>query len=217
MSSGKKMQKARRKNQRGDDTTLVPWKHVELTDRMTLPSRVSTTYSTIKSYTTENVLAQSATVQTFIAAAFNITTIDSDFASAANIFDQYRILGVEVTLNPHSTAPSSVAPSAGQLVTVIDYDDGTALTNLNQALAYANAITTPVNQAQRRCFKPRIALAAYSGAFTSFANFPAQWIDCASGTVQHYGFKAAMDIGIAGSLQVFDLLVRAHVEFRSTR
>ena len=40
---------------------------------------------------------------------------------------------------------------------------------------------------------PRISTAAYSGAFTSYTNTKAPWIDCNSPTVQHFGMKFGID------------------------
>lgn len=57
-----------------------------------------------------------------------------------------------------------------------------------------------------------MAVAVYSGAFTSFANAPSSWIDSGSPNVQHYGLKAA--VTATAAVQTYNLQVRARVSFR---
>jgi hypothetical protein len=155
-----------------------------------------------------------------IASVFTATAATSctDFSSLAAVFDQYRINMIEIRLTPH--APNAFITSTqpvGQLYTVLDYDDATALASGAAAVAYSDCIVSPPYANQRRCFRPRVALAAYSGAFTSYANVASPWIDASSSTVNHYGVKTWIDPGAAGALAVYDLVVRTHFEFRSTR
>jgi len=223
------MKKSKRGNKKGSkrvrdaDTggtrfTAVPWNQEPLTDRMVLPRAVGGVYTTRKVYAADGFLQQSSTLATYGVVTLSLANNCSDYSSLQAVFDQYRMVACEVIVRPVANQSSVNAQSKGFLHTVIDYDDGTALTSLNQALAYENCISTPVYYAQRRCFKPRVALAAYgSGAFTSYANFEAPWIDAASPNVTHYGVKFAMDIGNAGELQAFDLVVNTIFEFRASR
>jgi hypothetical protein len=186
---------------------------------MSLPSSVSNTYRSVHTYSFPVWLSQSATVPQTSSYAFVANASITDFTSWAAVFDQYRVLGIELFLEPSTTEAliTGTAP-LGRLYTVIDYDDSSALTSISAACAYDNCISTTLNQRQRRCFAPRVALAAYgTGAFTSYTNEAAPWIDCASGAVNHYGLKAIVDTGAAGALGVWNLLVRTHVEFRAAR
>jgi len=83
-------------------------------------------------------------------------------------------------------------------------------------MSYENAETKRGFEKQVRVFRPRIAMAAYSGSvFTSFANMTNVWLDTASNSVQHYGLKVAWtqtSVGVA-----VDLLVRAEILFRGKR
>jgi hypothetical protein len=72
---------------------------------------------------------------------------------------------------------------------VVDYDDASALTSAAQARSFESCIIVPPGKECTRQFKPRIAMAAYSGTFTSFANVADQWIDSNSNSVAHYGVK----------------------------
>jgi hypothetical protein len=199
--------------------SLVPYNMLPMTDAMILPKVGSSICRTLKSSNVENWLTQSATVPVFTATRFIAANLATDFASLAAVFDQYRIVGVEIKLIPHinSTTGSAATAMSGQLYTVIDYDDATNLMAISALEAYDNCVSAPAYQVVRRCFAPRIALAAYSGAFTSFANEEAGWIDCASGNVEHYGLKVGTDPGTTGALQSWDLQIKAVIEFRAAR
>lgn len=202
------------------NTKLVPWnKEVRLTDQLRLPIWSETqTVFTRKSTTSLASIVQSSSVGSFLQINFTFANSDPDSASYAAVFDQYRIVAAEVLLTPRITQANQVSPyPAGYLYTVLDYDDSAALTSVQAAQNYSSCIVTPVTEPVRRCIKPRIAMAAYSGAFTSFANVADQWIDAASTGVIHYGIKCAMDVGTASALVTYDLEQTVVFQFRSQR
>jgi hypothetical protein len=202
------------------NTKLVPWnREVRLTDQLRLPIFSETqTVFTRKSSAALAAIAQSSSVGSTLQINFTLANSVSDYANYAAVFDQYRIVAAEITLTPRITEANQVSPyPAGYLYTVLDYDDATALTSVQAAQNYSSCIVTPVTEAVRRCVKPRIAMAAYSGAFTSFANVADQWIDAASTGVVHYGVKCIMDVGTASALCTYDLEQTVVVQFRSQR
>jgi hypothetical protein len=129
-------------------------------------------------------ITASTTVDVFgaIPIYLNLFPTPADFTT---LFDQYRILEVKVEFVPTSTA-EAVPP----LTTVIDLDDYTAPTSGAQVMQYQTRQTAMPGGIHMRRFRPRVANAAYSGAFTSFASGPSTtWIDAASPSVQYYGLK----------------------------
>lgn len=108
-------------------------------------------------------------------------------ASYAAVFDTYRILQVTVEFFPQST-PTISQPS---VYTVIDYDDSAAST-ISALQRYDTLQVVPMGTYFQRTFNPRIATAAYSGVFTSFAQSKSSWIDMASTSVIHYGIKTGV-------------------------
>jgi len=146
--------------------------------------------------------------------ALQYLTAYSEFTA---LFDQYRIVRVETTFMPTITSLSALGSFTNSyLLTAIDYDDANAYSSLNDAIQVATASITPLTKSVTRGFAPRVALAAYSGAFTSYAQAPpGQWIDCASPGVQHYGLKCA--IPLTGSIQTWRVLHRYFLEFRRVR
>jgi len=154
------------------------------------------------------VITTSAVAPVGYSASFTLST----FAQASeylSLFDQYRIDRMEVWLEPITTPSTS---AFGIIASCIDFDDITVPTSLSQIEARQNSVVGSGAAAQYHCWKPRVALAAYSGTFTSFANVNAPWCDSGSSGVQHYGFKAVA--GTTPSAIQYQLTFRGLVSFR---
>lgn len=154
-------------------------------------------------------LTTSATVITYATKSFQL----SDFNGASSlvtVFDQYRFRQIEVWLEPHTAQGSTVYSG---LATAVDLDDVGTPTNIGQVSDKQGAIFGSGANGRYHKWLPHMAVAAYAGAFTSYANMPADWIDSNSPGVQHYGFKAASyPTSVAN---IYDLYVRAVIEFRA--
>jgi hypothetical protein len=138
-----------------------------------------------------------------VAQSLNFTLASSSLT--AGQWDQYKLLAVRVTISPDQNAVGLFTNSANSytpLYTVVDYDDATNLTSVGQAEAYNNCIVLGAGESCSRLFRPRMALAAYSGAFTGFANTGDLWLDAASTTVQHYGVKIYIPGATAAQVQL---------------
>lgn len=134
-----------------------------------------------------------------------------------SLFDQYKIIGVVVDFVPRQNV-SVVQAGANTptcLFTVIDYDDDSAITSQNAMQQRNNCTMTQVWESVRRSFRPHVAIAAYSGAFTSFANQQSQWIDSGSPSVKHYSVKWFMPQAPANLIPTFDIICRLYVEYRN--
>jgi len=167
-----------------------------------------------QSVETQSWATTSVTIPTFISASFTLSALDQATQLAA-VFDQYRIDEVEAWIIPHLTSNNSASGNPGLYTSVVDYDDASALGSIGAALDYTNAVTSSGCSGHYRRFKPHVAVAAYSGAFTSFANEPSPWIDAASPGVIHYGLKCAFTP--TSSVETMDLVYRLHVSFRNLR
>jgi len=126
------------------------------------------------------------------------------------LFDQWRIMMVEVTVMPFAGPGATVA---GQMYSVIDYDDAATPTSAAQLLQYETLQVNEIAQPFRRCFVPHSAVAAYNGAFTGFQNVARQWCDSASPGIQHYGLKTGTDLSSAAL--GFVCLFRIWFQFRN--
>lgn len=173
----------------------------------------NTAVKIVQELLTESFVTSSNAAQVFAGANFIVNSLDQ-ISHLVALFDQYRIALVELWLVPKNPQIGASAPT-DNLATVIDYDDSSPLTTYAQALDYVNVVSTSALMAHYRKFVPHVAVAAYSGAFTSFMNETAPWIDAASPSVQHYGFKVALTQST--SVCSFDLTVRLHTEWRNIR
>lgn len=173
-------------------------------------------FNVTQSVLTTSSFTTSTSVSTFPSYNFTLGQINQA-TDLANIFDQYRLLKVSVEFTPRSTSGSAASwPfTSGNMFAVIDYDDSSALSAVAQAADYQNALCVPVGTPFVRTFTPHVAIAAYSGAFTSFGNRSNMWIDAASPNVQHYGLKLA--IPATQTVVVMDVLTKYWFQFRNVR
>jgi len=112
-----------------------------------------------------------------------------DYTDFTNLFDAYRIDCVKATFTPIQQNSLSFA---ARFYSVIDYDDSNPLASLGAALEYDSVMVSTIDNTScvTRTFRPKFAVAAYSGVFTSFAQSSRnQWVDVASATVPFYGLK----------------------------
>jgi hypothetical protein len=148
----------------------------------------------------------------------------SDFSGLATVFDQYRIIGASCAFTPQANiSTSQVGLGTSQinprLYTCLDYDDAAGVT-VNGITQYDSCVITPPNCGVVRTLLPRLAVASYSGAFSSYANLSGTtWIDVNSPNVQFYGVKYVVDAAATGQtlFQAYDVDVTLYMEFRAIR
>ncbi len=151
--------------------------------------------------------------------AFYFTLNDlQDVSSYTSTFDQYMFKDVEVMVLP-VTQPSLPASGPGYSFChiVTDYDDATAPSTAVQLLSYKNLTILNPGSSHSRKFIPHCAMAAYSGAFTSYANTKLQWIDAASPSVQHYGIKITVTQSTSTNVNSWYVYVRYHIALKNQR
>lgn len=161
-------------------------------------------------YTTTPILTTSTTVATFGASTFVLSSFD-DYAQYTALFDQYKIDMLEIWIEPQNSQ-STISSNVGMLMSAIDLDDANTPSNFNIVEAKQSALTTNGYDGHYHKWKPTVATALYSGAFSSYGNTPSTWIDSASPNVQHFGLKLASLATAA--VQNYVMNVRASVSFR---
>jgi hypothetical protein len=160
------------------------------------------------------VLVGSTAADTLGALKFVLTQLPS-YTEFTTLFDQYRIARMEYTFLPYFTigTPSAYAPF---IATAVDYDDGTAPASFAAIQQYENSRVISAYNKFSVSYQPHIAIAAYSGAFTSYANNRAGWIDSASTAVEHYGVKWVIG-QCSGSAQSFRVVGRVIIQTKNVR
>lgn len=158
--------------------------------------------------------ASSTTVPVAAGYSFALSSLDN-VTALSSIFDQYRVALIEYTVMPRIQTIDQTGTIPGQIVTVVDLDDAATPSTFNGLLDYQGAVVSQGNKMHKHTFVPCVAVAAYSGVFTSFANESAPWIDIASTGVLHYGLKMASTI--SGFVATYDIKARVMVELRNVR
>jgi len=202
-------------SQGAPDTRIVNYNaNIVKTDLFRLKPPSDMIYRTRRTYvgsTMTQVVAES-----FGGIAGTLSAVN-DASSLTGVFDQYRITGIEILFK--CTLGEQMTAESGSLVTVLDFDDSTALSSLAQALDYSSSIVTKARENHRRCFKPRVAPAIFaSGAFSGYGSSVNQWLNSASTTIAHYGVKWALDpYSSAGAAMVITPYITLQLEFRASR
>jgi hypothetical protein len=162
-------------------------------------------------------ITSSAVAGTEVDLAYQIQASLLDGVTAiTSFFDQYRILQYTISFEPRYNMSNTAGTVLGTLTSAIDYDDASnqAATILRQK---ETCMVTPAYCPHVRTLKPHIAVAAYSGAFTSFTNVKDQWIDAASQNVQHYGVKMALTNCALVSTIIYDVTARIVLQGRQVQ
>jgi hypothetical protein len=163
-------------------------------------------------YVQQTVITSSGTAGVSTVAALNFTLSQFGAAAAlAAVFDQYRFEQIETWVE--CNIPNNVASAVPNLCTAVDLDDSNLPGTFTQVSDKQGALTGNAPAGHYHKWRPHMAVATFSGAFTSYANVPATWIDSASNNVQHYGLKLAALSG--GGAYPFNVTVRAVISFRA--
>jgi hypothetical protein len=152
-------------------------------------------------------VTSSAVSETDGAITFQLNNL-SGYTTLTSLFDQYRIVGITVRFYP--SQPYTAA--TGQLFTAFDYDDATAVP-IATLVQRDTLKVAPANAYFERSLVPRLAIAAYAGAFTSFGNTQGLWIDSGSPGVVHYGLKYG--VPASASANSWTYVARYSIQCRS--
>jgi hypothetical protein len=159
--------------------------------------------------TTNGVLMTTSTVVDVKAALSFALSAFNGYTNFTSLFDQYRFDQLEVWIEPVNTTTAVF----GVVATAIDLDDANTPGTFVSVADHQGALIGEGQGGRYHKWKPHMAVATYSGAFTSYGNMPAGWIDAASPSVQHFGLKAAA--GTSGVAVQYNYAARAVVSFRA--
>lgn len=129
--------------------------------------------------------------------SFNLNQIPAA-SELTSLYDQYKITGIRVNIQPLLTEGIASAVSGSTLIygfpklsTVIDYDDSTTPANEDVLLQYGSLKQTGAFKEHKRFFKPKIRVGGLNaGAVVDpVVSQNAQWLDVGYPNVPHYGLK----------------------------
>jgi hypothetical protein len=186
----------------------------------------STYYNSTSSATYYSCTSGNVTSDPMAACFFTLGDMPQYSAFTA-LFDQYRINSVTVTFTPTLTGNTDLQSSSSQpylsdwtLWYTVDLDDASVISPLTALMEYEGVRCLPFTGKPHVIkFVPHTALAAYAGAFTSYANVPDPWLDCASSNVQHFGLNWGMacPLSTVAGLPSYSLRCSYDVSFRGVR
>jgi len=153
---------------------------------------------------TDGGISISSSVPTYFGLAPTISLFPTP-NSLCSYFDQYAIYEVTVRLSPQYGLGQ--AAYLGTNVTAIDYDSVTALSSYAQYLDFSNAdeYTVQPGTSMERTWKPTVAGEVYTGSIAGAYGVIRSWIDSASTTIPHYGFRAAFTGNTANLVMTYSV------------
>lgn len=129
--------------------------------------------------------------------SFNLTQLPA-YGELTSLYDQYKIMGIRVNVQPLLTEGIASAVSGSTSIygypkfsSVIDYDDSTTPANEDVLLQYGSLKQTPAFKEHKRFFRPKIRVGGLdAGAVVNpVVSQKAGWIDVGYPAVPHYGVK----------------------------
>lgn len=140
------------------------------------------------------------------------------------LWNEYRINWVDVTFifnrnNSQVPDPSYTSIQLPNLITAADPNDAT-IPAFSELMQIPNVRVDRLDKVIKRRVYPKASLAAYSGAFTSYANAGKVWLDTNSPGVRYYGLKIDVNSPVPhtggttyllGAIQVY---LRYNMSFR---
>lgn len=159
----------------------------------------STVHRFKRSFYKEGALASDPTNDQFGGFVYSLQNLPS-YTDFTTLFDQYRIDKIRVTFYPRQNVTNGTFPSptndtvqSCQVFSVVDYDDGTAPTALDQLLQYQNLKTTRGLQVHSRTFKPGVEIAqTNNGTLAGSMVKKSPWLDATNALVWHNAIKVCL-------------------------
>jgi len=177
-------------------------------------------------YLSGNIVT-SVTSDTFTNQFFALSSVPN-YTEFTNLYDQYKINAVKVTLIPRGNTAEITASSGASTVfqgqsvgvfSVIDYDDTAVLANINEACQYQNMKMTRATQQHSRFLKPRFNLLSVTNQGTGATGASQNtrgWLDCDYINVPHYGVKWALQQNVNYNL-TYDVKIDYYLAFKNVR
>lgn len=141
----------------------------------------------------------------------------SEASSFTSIYDQYRIVSVELDLvaltQPAVTAATAVPYSF--CAVVVDLDDASPLASFSLALNYANLALLPPGRGINKRIKPHVN--AETNTSSAVVNLTSPWLDASDTTVPHFGFKIAVKQSTSTFVSSWYRWYKLVFEFRAVR
>ncbi len=138
----------------------------------------------------------------------------TEYASYADIYDQYRIAECLVRVLP-VTQPSLPATSPGYsfLNLIPDFDDDTAPASFTLSANYMSSSIVPPGVGTSLQIVP----SCRTGASGQEIMIKAPWHDCTNTTIKHFGWKIAVKQSSSTNVNSWYVFCRVKLQFKNNR
>lgn len=134
------------------------------------------------------VITTTSSVAGTAAYTFSLSNL-ANASDISNLFDQYRILQVTVSIT------AITAGATGSIYTAFDFDDISTPTGINSMLEYDTLQVSSSSIVTQRTFTPRVLSEVYNSAVnTAYSTIARPWLDSSYMAVPHYGLKVFIPI-----------------------
>lgn len=162
-------------------------------------------------------------IDTFIGASSNTAFVFNlndlyQVVAWSSLFHLYRIRKVSFRLVPTANFSNvaSAVDDPGYALTVIDYDDGNALTTESDYLNYNNCKRHKYMSEVVRTFTPKFRMASYAAGSVADAVIArpnkADWLNMADPNISHYSIKLYLSPSVVTVLR-YQIFITYFVEF----
>jgi len=158
-------------------------------ERPGMRANIQNTVRAVLSQSLPAQLVTSTLAPTFGGYAFTLAETPNS-TQYLGVFDQFRIDRIEVWLEPQAAQGTTVF---GLLASAVDLDDYNTPTSVANVIDKQGSVMSNGGAGIYHTWQPHVALAAYAGSFSSYANVASPWIDSASPGTQHFGLKFAAE------------------------
>lgn len=176
----------------------------------------SRTYTFTRSYFAGQIVSAAA-LPVFGSLFFTLGNLpnSSEFTS---LFDEYRVGKLTFNFVPIKLQGNiDAAYSCPELFTIVDKDDSTVPSSINEFLQSPSMRIVSSSRRFRRYFYPKFASSMYVSAVSTGYGARNGWVDCTNSDVPHYGLKYMMNPSTIASAFIYQVFVTATVKFRGVR
>jgi hypothetical protein len=181
-----------------------------------IPRSIPHTTITVKRYVDKGIV-NSTSVSDFKQGYYFTLADITTYTNLTALYDSYKFESIHFRIDPVCQLGFPAASySYSDMFVAIDYDDANSPASVSTLYAYDTVKRVPPGQKFQFTFTPKIALAAYTGAFTGYTSQKASFLDCASSSIQHYGVKIGIWQNTNSNLFPWKISAEYVVTFRRT-
>lgn len=166
-----------------------------------------------------------ATANTYGVTYFDLVTVPG-YSEFTAMYDFFKINAVVVRYIPASNVTFTTSTAAAEqtahysrFISVLDYNDRTVPTSVDNLRQYANCKVTPNNVTHRRYLHPKPIFVvdedASSGSSVGIGQLRSPWISTASNNTEFYGIKWAIEHStLSQDIPLYKIEVKLYMSFK---